>query len=383
MQTGVEKAGRQALSAKTGIRVLFVVPHPIEGPSSRFRVYQFLPYLEAHGVQATVRPLISSALAPIVYAPGRLTAKFAITAAAAGRRLLDVAGAGRFDLAYVLREAFPFGPPCIEWALKRRVGRLIFDFDDAIYLPSLAYQNPLDRLRDFSKTATIIRSADHVVAGSRFLRDYAVRFAPSDRVSVLPTVVDTDVFRPEPVSKAGSTLTIGWIGTPRGSSYLRDLRGVMATLAARHPQVRFVFIGAEPFEPEGLPISFRPWQLGTEVEDIRGFDIGIMPLTDDEETRGKCGFKLIEYMSLGIPTVSSPVGANLDIVEDNRSGFFASTPDQWIGALNALVEDAGLRRRFASAGLSRVEESYSLASVAPRLLALIRTVVGADGSSAG
>ena len=359
------------MSGGGGIRVLFVVPHPIEGPSSRFRIYQFLPYLEANGVHATVRPLIPSHLAPIIYESGRMPAKVAITALAAAHRLLDVVRAGTFDVVYILREAFPFGPPWIERALRRRVGRLIFDFDDAIYHRSLAYRNALDGLRDFSKTEAIIRLADHVVVGCRHLQDYALRFRAREATTILPTVVDTKVFRPGIGCREDGPLTIGWIGTPRGSGYLMHLRGAMAELVRRHEHIRFVFIGAEPFDGQGLPITFQPWRLATEVDDIRGFDIGIMPLTDDEETRGKCGFKLIEYMSLGIPTVSSPVGANRDIVEDGRWGLLAATDAEWVGALASLVERPDLRRRLAEDGRRRIEAAYSLANVAPNLLALI------------
>lgn len=356
----------------SGPRVLFVLPHPVEGPSSRFRVYQFLPYLQAHGVEAVVRPLLDSRRAALVYEPGRLPAKVSLTLAAAWDRMRDVARASRFDVAYVLREAFPFGPPVIERALRRRVGRLIFDFDDAIYHRSLAYANPLDRLRDFSKVGATIALADHVVVGSRHLRDYALGFTTPESVTVLPTVVDTQRFTPGPPRPPGGPITVGWIGTPRGSGYLEALRGAMVRVVARHGHVRFVFVGAAPFDPQGLPITFRPWRLADEIDDIRGFDIGIMPLSDDEETRGKCGFKLIEYMSLGIPTVSSPVGANREICVAGLTGLFARTQDEWVEALCRLADDPALRARLAAGGRQRSVAEFSLASVAPRLLCILR-----------
>ncbi|MCW6511337.1 glycosyltransferase family 4 protein [Lichenifustis flavocetrariae] len=367
------------MSAAAALRVLFIVPHPIEGPSSRFRVYQFQPYLEAHGIEVTVRPLVPSRAAMRLYEPGGLVAKAAITTIAAAERLGDILRAGQFDVVYLLREAFPFGPPWIEHALKRRAGRLIFDFDDAIYLRSLVYRNPLDRFRDFGKTEAIIRLADHVVVGSRHLQEFASRFTRQDNITIVPTVVDTDVFRPADHLQLG-TLTIGWIGTPRGSSYLRGLLGAMRHLCRRFNHLRFVFIGAEPFGVGDLPVTFQPWRMATEVADIQAFDIGLMPLTDDEETRGKCGFKLIEYMSLGIPTVSSPVGANCDIVEDGRSGLFATSEAEWIAAIGELIERPDLRRTLAENGRRRVVASYSLASAAPQLLRLITAAALRAGS---
>ncbi len=355
------------------MRVLFVVSHPIEGPSSRFRVYQFLPYLRAHGVEATVRPLLSSRVLPTVYQPGRFARKALITALGALKRAGDVLAAARYDLVYVLREAFPFGPPLFEPLLRAAAGRLVFDFDDAIYVPALAYRNPLDRLRDFGKTAKIIRIASRVIVGSDYLREYAVRFADSgDRVTVIPTVVDTSHYRPRPSRSSSTTCVIGWIGTPRGSSYLRDLLDVIADLVRTHPRLAFKFVGAEPFDPRSLPVSFKDWRLEEEVSDLQSFDIGIMPLTDDEETRGKCGFKLIQYMSVGIPVVCSPVGANLTIVENGASGFFASTPAEWRASLARLIQDPEVRASLGRRGRELAETRFSLAAMAPRLLAVLR-----------
>lgn len=354
------------------MRVLFVTAHPIEGPSSRFRVYQFMDYLCEQGVEATVRPFLSSQLAPIVYGHGRVGFKTGITLWGAARRFADVLAACRYDVVYVLREAFPFGPPLFEHALKAFAGRLVFDFDDAIYMPSLAYANPLDRLRDFGKPAKIIRMASQIVVGNDYLRDYATRFTDApDRVTVIPTVVDTNEYRPPLSRNSGTTCVIGWIGTPRGSSYLRDLIDVIADLAQAHPQVAFKFVGAEPFDVRSLPVTFKAWRLEEEVADLQSFDIGIMPLTDDEETRGKCGFKLIQYMSVGIPVVCSPVGANLSIVEDGASGYFASTPTEWLASLKRLIQDPELRRRLGRRGRDLVESRFSRAVIAPRLLTVL------------
>lgn len=357
------------------IRVLFVAPHPVEGPSTRFRILQFLPYLAENGVEAVVRPLFTSAEAEAIYSDGGLAQKAALTVRAALRRLGDVRRAGDFEVVYILREAFPFGPPWLERLLAARAGAMVFDFDDAIYTPSTAYRNSLDRLRDWSKPARLIRAADAVAAGSAYLAAYAARSgADSAKVSVLPTVVDTGVFMPNPAARDARRLTIGWIGTPRGSSYLHALRPAMEAVAALRPDARFVFVGAEPFDCGGADASFPAWRLEREVADVQSFDIGLMPLPDDEEARGKCGFKLIEYMATGAAAVCSPVGANLDIVEGERTGLFAKTPQDWSAALSRLATDASLRGRLSQAGRARVEEAYCLDAVAPRMLALLRRV---------
>jgi len=352
------------------MRVLFILPHPIEGPSSRFRVYQYIPYLERNGVECTVRPFVSSANVRELYKSGGTGRKIALTLSGLTRRAADVARATRHDIVYVLREAFALGPPFVEAALARAAGKMIFDFDDAIYTRSLAYDNPIDRLRDWNKPAKMIRRADTIVAGSSYLADYAARHA-TGRVEVLPTVVDHQIYAPRARRASGGAVTLGWIGTPRGSHYVADMMPVFKRLVARHPNLKMVLVGCAPFAAEGLPIEFRDWALEREPADIAGFDIGIMPLTDDEETRGKCGFKLIQYMSSGVAAIASPVGANSDIIEDGKSGLFASSPAEWEGAIGRLITDPKLRRSLQEAGRQRAIESYSLQHTGPQMLRIL------------
>lgn len=366
------------------IRVLFIVPHPVEGPSTRFRVHQFLPYLRAHGVEAELRPLFSSDEAQVIYGPGATFRKGALTLRAALRRARDVIDAGRFDLVYILREAFPFGPPWFERALARRAGRMIFDFDDAIYTPATNYANPLDRMRDWSKPAELVRRADAVIPGSEVLAAFARRHCVDPaRIEVLPTVVDADICRPDASARDPGGVTIGWIGTPRNTSYLLPLRPAFEAVASAHANARFVFVGAEPFDCGSAPVAFRRWRLEREIPDLCSFDIGIMPLADDAQARGKCGFKLIEYMAVGAACVASPVGANSSILDAGRTGLFAGSVDEWAEALSRLVADPDLRRSMGAAGRARVESRFCLKVVAPRLLATIRRAAGVTAGQDG
>ena len=364
------------------IRVLFVAPHPVEGPSSRFRIYQFLPYLRANGVHAEVRPFVSSRHVQALYQSGGIARKVALTGFATLNRAMDVLRATRYDVVYVLREAFPFGPPLFERALAAAGGRLVFDFDDAIWLPSQVYDNPLDRARDWGKPAKLVARARHVVVGSRYLADFAEKYAVHpDAISIIPTVVDSTVYKPSNKTREDGSLTIGWVGTPRGSrAFLETLVPVMRDFAVRYPHVRWRFVGAEPFDVGSLPVEFKTWRLADEVADIQSFDIGLMPLTDDPYTRGKCGFKLIQYMNCGMPVVCSPVGANRDIVQHGLCGYFADDVAQWSDALARLIEDSSLRNAMGAHGRTLAEERYSLAAQAPRLLEVIRAVAQPSGA---
>jgi glycosyltransferase involved in cell wall biosynthesis len=356
-----------------------ILPHPIDGPSSRFRAYQFLPFLKASGIDVTVRPFLSSELMPQLYTSASTTKKLVFSAYGAAQRITDTLRAMRYDVVYVLREAFPFGPPLVESLLSSAAGRLVFDFDDAIYTKSLAYNNPLDLLRDWDKTGKIIRMANKVIAGSAYLAQYALRFNSAGNIHVLPTVVDPGVYVPDPDRANRPGITVGWIGTPRGSAYIKDLMPAFRRVSTMRADVKFVFVGAQPFDPGGLPIEFRTWSLGREPADVGSFDIGIMPLTDDEETRGKCGFKLIQYMSAGVAPICSPVGANIHIVQNGVTGFFAQSMDDWADAIITLADQTEVRSRMGEAGRSTVVERFSLAYAAPRF----RDILLAAGSRVG
>jgi glycosyltransferase involved in cell wall biosynthesis len=356
-------------------RILFIAPHPVEGPSTRYRITQYLPYLEAAEIDWELRPFLTSRCAPLVYGQNHTLLKFALTAWGGAGRCVDVARARHYDLIYLLREAFPIGPPIFERLLAMSSGRLIFDFDDAIYHRALNYDNPLDRLRDWNRPAKIIGRATRVNAGSNILADFARRHAPDpDRVVMLPTVVDTTRFVPS-LERQNSEVTIGWIGTPRNTIYLRLVWDAFENAAKRDPRIRFVFVGAEPFPVGDVKVEFRPWTLAREISDVQGFDIGIMPLPDDEQTRGKCGFKLIAYMSCGIPTIASPVGANCDVVTHGETGILASTPHEWTEAILRLAEDRSLRRKMGASGRCEAEARFSLAATAPKFVDLVREAI--------
>ena len=277
------------------MRILFILPHPIEGPSSRFRVYQYIPYLEANGIKCTVRPFLGYKNISALHKTGGIGRKIALTLAGLFKRIGDVVRARRYDVVFILRDAFALGPPFIENGLASGATCMMYDFDDAIYTRSLVYKNPIDRLRDWDKPSKVLGKADTVIAGSHYLAAYAKQHT-NGQVEVLPTVVDHTIYCPRTTEDRQSKITLGWIGTPRGSSYVAEMMPVFKKLASRHPNLRMVFVGCAKFDTEGLDIEFREWELKNEPSDIASFDIGIMPLTDDEETRGKCGFKLIQYM---------------------------------------------------------------------------------------
>ncbi len=349
-------------------RILAITPYPTLSADTRYRFAQFVPAMEQAGWQVTLRPFMDEALFGMYNLPGRLPEKILRTLRASMQRLSDIPSAKQYDIIFLHKEAFPFGPPWLENTLCRQA-RVVYDLDDAFWTHPPQFKQIGARFRDPRRIEKMMAICDQVLAGNGFLTEHARKYNP--RVTVFPTVVDTERFTVRE-EHADETITIGWIGRWSSSDYLGLLIPVFQRLAARYPQVRLHFIGAKDMPlPAGIPCEIIPWRLDTEVEEIARFDIGIMPLPDDVYSRGKCGLKLLQYMAMGIPVVSSPVGVNREIVRDGIDGFQASTEGEWLERLSTLACDQKLRKSIGLAGRRIVEERYSLAMAAPRFIRLL------------
>lgn len=361
------------------IRVLALSPIPEEGAGCRFRIAQFIPYLESVGFEVTLQSLFTPEFFRLVYKPGQYLRKAVTFAGLSLRRLGSLASASHFDVIFIYREMFPVGPPLVERLLAAR-GRppIVFDFDDAIFLPSVSEANRLiSALKQPGKVSTIIRHSDHVIAGNDYLAAYARRF--NDAVTVIPTSVDLSRFVPRLGIASGNgassqPLVVGWIGSPTTGRYLRMLTPVVQKLSERHTFVLRISGTADPVSIPGVRVDNTPWTLGREVELFNTCDVGVYPLPDDDWSKGKCGFKAIQFMACGVPVISSVVGVNREIIEDGVNGFLASTDEEWVRKLDRLLSDAALRRRFADAGRRTIEARYSLDVNAPKLAATLRAV---------
>lgn len=349
------------------MRLLCVVPYPTEAPSNRLRVEQYFPYLRAHGITPILRPFQTSLFYNIRYSPGDLSRKALSFGLSTLSRLSDVARATRADVILVHREAFPFGGPFIEEAMSRMKVPIIFDFDDAIYLANSADTNRfVTLLKRPHKTARIIELSSWVIAGNENLKAYASQY--NRNITVIPTPVDTDYFAPRAENRDPNKVVIGWIGSNTTAPYLRMLVRAMDHIVVKYPNVEVHVVGGSYVPPIVHNLQVRRWELDRELADLHDFDIGIMPMPDTEWTRGKCGFKALLYMSVGIPPVCSPVGVTTDILQDGYNGLLATTTEEWIERLSMLIEDASLRRTMGEAGRQWVLERFSLHAQAPRFL---------------
>jgi glycosyltransferase involved in cell wall biosynthesis len=362
------------------MHILAIVPSVYDtNPSQRFRIEQWEPLLRERGVRVTFKPFESDGLHAVLYKPGHMAEKLRLVGEALKRRAGEVRSVRGYDAVYLLREAALLGPPLFERWLARTGVPYVFDFDDAVFIPYVSPSNGyLSYLKFPGKTRAICRMAAHVMAGNRYLADYAG--AVNERVTIIPTTIDTEKYRVEPRAE-NEVPVIGWSGSFSTALHLATIKTALRRLAERE-RFRLRVIGARDFHVEGVDVEAMPWRAATEVEDLRPFDVGIMPLPDDEWSRGKCGLKALQYMALGVPTVCSPVGVNSEIIRDGENGLLASTDDEWVEKLSGLLRSAGERARLGRAGRETVEARYSAAVQAPRVYDLFASVVARAGRKA-
>lgn len=355
--------------------ILFILPYPLgKAPSQRFRVEQFLPLLDESNISYQLACFMDDSTWKVLYSKSSVIQKaWGITKGYFKRWKHVLIDVHHHDVVFVHREAAPLGPPLFEWIVSKLWRKkLIYDFDDAIWIPNTTSENYLVRyFKAFWKVEKICKWASAVTAGNHFLAAYA-RQSGAQNVIYLPTVVDTENrYLPNPIKKANKIPVIGWTGSHSTLKYLDEL---LPVLQALEKEFEFVFLVIANKDPR-LPLKqykFIKWNEATEIKDLQQIDIGVMPLTADLWSEGKCGFKLIQYMALGIPAVASPVGVNKDIIEDGYNGFLAHSVNEWQGKLSLLLLDPLLRASIGKAGIATINEFYSLRSQEEKFLNLIR-----------
>jgi glycosyltransferase involved in cell wall biosynthesis len=371
------------VTAASRIKVLALSPIPEEGAGCRFRVAQYVPYLRDAGFDVTISSFYTPDFFRVVYQPGLHARKAAMFVKLAARRLGELFAMSDYDLVLLYREAIPLGPPIVENIIASRGIPIIYDFDDAIFLPNVSEANKaFGFLKNPSRVARVLRLSRHVIAGNEYLAAYARRHNPS--VTVIPTAVDTTRFVPRAADDPAARVpVVGWIGSPTTYPYLQWLGEVLRQVAAAHPFTLKVSGAGQPVRMPGVRVQEVPWALADEVSLFNTCDIGVYPLTDDDWSRGKCGFKAIQCMACGVPVVASAVGVNREIICDGVNSFLAASPGEWIEKLGRLLADPALRVRLASAGRRTIEERYSLHVTAPRVAGVLAAAVGRQAAPVG
>jgi glycosyltransferase involved in cell wall biosynthesis len=358
------------------MKVLALVPSLYDtSPGQRFRIEQWEPILRREGIDITYSAFEDERQQEVLYRNGKAIGKVRSVVGNMGRRGRTAAAAGQYDLVYIFREAAVIGPAWYERRIARSGVPIVFDFDDAVFVP---YRSPsngyLSYLKFPQKTSETCRLAAHVMAGNAYLAEYARRF--NENVTIVPTTIDTDKYRLVERPANPEKLTIGWSGSHSTVQHLDTIRDVLKTIGASE-RVRLRVIGTSSYDVDAVEVEASEWRPETEVDDLGEIDIGLMPLPDDRWARGKCGLKALQYMALGIPTICSPVGVNTTIITDGENGYLASNTAEWLEKIRRLLGSAELRKRVGLAGRRTVEERFSAKVIAPKVIEIFKATADA------
>lgn len=342
-------------------RVIVLCPYPKGiAPSQRFRIEAFINKLEPKdGLQFMTKSFWTNAAFKLLYTKGNSGRKAFYLILGYLRRAIHLLQCISADFVLIHREAAPLGPAILEWKIAKLLGKkIIFDFDDAIWLPNTSWNNRLaEKFKWHSKFYSICANSYKIVAGNEYLKNEALK--NNDNVSLIPTVVDTDIYKP--IKNDNQTITIGWTGSHSTIKYLNFIIPILRELE-KDIDFRFLVISDVKPEFELKSMEFRKWENLSEIEDLSEIDIGIMPLPDNNWTRGKCGFKLIQYLALGIPALAHSVPPNDKIILNGLNGFICQSKKEWKSKLLALIKSKDLRKEFGENGRQHIENNYSLNS---------------------
>jgi hypothetical protein len=354
------------------VKVLMLSRYGRLGASSRMRFYQYLPGLNAAGISIAVAPLFSD-----MYVQGLQRDRKSLFEILRSylARVQSLFIGRQFDLLWIEKETLPWLPGAVEKLLMPSAIPYVLDYDDAVFHQYDKNRNPVIRAALKGKHPALIQGAALVVAGNEYLAEFARR-AGARHVELMPTVIDLARYPAAACdrTRAATPPCVGWIGQRATAAFLTPYAPLFKRLST-DKRARFAAIGIDA-QSLGLPMDSIPWAEQSEVEAIFSFDIGIMPLLDRPFERGKCGYKLIQYMACGLPVVASPVGVNRQIVEHGVNGFLADTPEQWEQALERLLADPDLRQRMGRAGRKKVEQQYCVQATGPALLPLLMQAAG-------
>jgi len=362
------------------MKVLLLLPYAWDTvPGQRYRIEQWVPHLERLGVTFERDMLLERDEVRRMYLGESPLAKAFMISKAILKREWRLRSLKGVDCIWLYRTSWLVGPAWSEKRLARSGIPVILDFDDAIWIVQTSKSNQRWSWMKFSdKTADNCRIASHVIVGNDFLAEFARKYNPN--VTVVPPTVALNAYdlaavdRPDRYAlQEDRPFVIGWTGSHTTSQYLKIVEPALRILARRH-RILLRVIGDPAYQADGIPLELVDWNAATEVRDLAAIDTGIMPLPDDQWSRGKCGMKAIQYMALGIPTVVSPVGFNTELIRHDENGLLADSVDDWVTSLERLITDANLRRRLGEAGRRTVEAGYCATAQVPRVFEVIRAV---------
>ena len=361
------------------MKVMALASYPVEAAATRFRLQQYVAPLARRGIDISIHPFLDTASFAQFYRRDSWPRTVLSLSQSTIARVFDLLPARGADVIFVQREAMLYGPPWFEWLAARAMKRpMVLDLDDATYV---AYTSPTygglgKRLKWFSKTDDLIRWADVVVCGNSSIADYVN--GKGGRAEIVPTIVNTDIFKPAKERAVHGQPVLGWIGTHSTFPYLQTIFPVLSSLAEKYKfRLKIVGAGKDDVDVTGVSIENLRWRLDREVEDFQTIDVGLYPIDEsiyEGWASGKSGFKAIQYMAVGVPYVATPIGASAEIGEVGTTHLTARTHDEWYRALEELIRHPEKRRAMGAAGREHVTRYYALEDQAEKLAAILKSV---------
>ena len=350
------------MSSPSGQSILFLVPYPLGiAPSQRFRFEQYFEALNESGFKYEVKPFLDDRAMIYLYEPGNFLRKVWKVKLGLLKRFLQLFSLAKYDYVFIHREAAAIGPPVYEWLISKVFGKkVIFDFDDAIWLHNTSSTNSvISFFKRYQNAENTCSWAHKVSCGNQYLADHASKF--NEAVVVNPTTIDTVNHHNQTKTYDQNKLVIGWTGTHSTIKYLEELVPLLSELEKTYDFELLVIADQKP-EFNLKSLRYLQWNKETEIEDLLKMDVGIMPLKNDKWASGKCGFKALQYMALGIPAVVSPVGVNTRIVDHLKNGWICDSQEEWKEALVNIIQNKGKLNELSEAARTKIEEHYSVNS---------------------
>jgi glycosyltransferase involved in cell wall biosynthesis len=342
-------------------KILFIATHyKNRAPGQRYRFEQYMDYLTQNGFKCKLAFVINKKDDLIFYAPGKIAMKFILLIKFFLKRIIQIIKATQYDVIFIFRESFFVGGPFFERIFKLLGKKIIYDFDDAIWLPNVSDENKKFLfLKAPNKTSSICKMANVVITGNEYLSNYAKQF--NSNVFIIPSTIDLNYYQTNHSKAKKEAITIGWSGSSTTVQHFKILIPVFEKLKLKYAdKINFVVYGDPNYKNEILDIQGIKWTHESEVETINNFDIGVMPLPDNQWTQGKCAMKGLQYMALKVPTIMSPVGVNKKVIQHGVNGYLAENEKDWIECLELLINDAQLREKMGDAGYMTIVNEYSV-----------------------
>lgn len=352
------------------MKIAFIVPYPLgKAPSQRFRFEQQLESFKEKKITYIFFSFLSDKAFDNLYKKGNYFSKVVSIFYSFLKRLLLMFSLGEYNYIFIHREASPIGPPIFEWIIAKVLKKkIIYDFDDAIWLPNTSEANKIvSKIKWHRKVKSICKWSFKISCGNQYLVDYAKQY--SSNVSLIPTTVDMLNVHNETKNQQTKNVVVGWTGTHSTIKYLYDIEDLISKLQNKFDFKFYVISNKDP-KFKKLNYKYITWKKETEIEDLLLFNIGIMPLKNNVWAKGKCGFKAIQYMSLGIPAIVSDVGVNSTIVIDKTNGFVCHNNKEWEFALKTLIESVLNRKGMGIKAKQQILNFYSTKSVEKKYLSL-------------